>query len=579
MRRPFIVIVLIGFLMYPTLAAPFSPVGGIQVISLPTWDGLSPEWTSSPAEGPLAYSGTGAARDVDISGVYSSGGSTTLDGSNPGYVGLNLPTGWTADHLTTSIDELSLWVDDVVINQELDSYHNERWLFTGPDSANNGIDFRVPDGWTIVKSDPTTGSQHPTQGNFELSGSTGAGYGNTMGWEFEANYGATTPLEPTNEVCLSQLISAPWREIYSVEISFLYFVRSLSSMDNNVHLFARFGDYEGKVEAFGVGNLVDTWVETKVTVPYYYLQTLSLPNSVLLEIGLGTDIDGQPGLGGSHAAYIDGIEVRLNVRPFPEEIGLKANGVFVEGGVTGSVSPYVPVGANRDCLSNYSSGIDPNGRSDNGILEVGAAVPDYPDWSTAYAYQVGLQFRLDVPQGAAITSAYFAVEAEAGAQYLPSMRIYVADEDNVGSFTSGLPELKDQFNWVDTNIVWDPSQWSANVRYGSPDISGLLQQVVSRPGWQSDNYILIMLDYAYSTQDFAWNNVKGSSNYPQADLARLFVNYLAPHPEDIVHSLENSKTLTIDHSNVASDLTDFPLLIDIWDSDLRSSQMATTSAS
>ena len=84
-------------------------------------------------------------------------------------------------------------------------------------------------------------------------------------------------------------------------------------MDSGVHLFARFGDYAGKVEAFDTGDPVETWIEAKITVPQSYLESMIIPDSVLLDIGLGTDISGQPGVGGSHSAYID--EIELNCLP------------------------------------------------------------------------------------------------------------------------------------------------------------------------------------------------------------------------------------------------------------------------
>ncbi|MFW9913159.1 MAG: hypothetical protein ACFFEU_11840, partial [Candidatus Thorarchaeota archaeon] len=521
------------FILAPAFESPTFQSSYSRLPGLPAENG-----SRYLAEDPGPFEGAGESLPVTLNGQLSEYGTTSFDSTMPGYTSIEIPEGWLGDHLTTSIDDLSQWVNDILNNPNLDTHHNERWLFTGPDSAYNDINFEVPNDWTIIKSDPTTGSQHPTNGIFQLNGGSGTGYDNTMGWEFEANYGGTTPLDPTNEVYVSQQVATPWREIHSVEIKFLYYVRSTSDMDSGVHLFARFGDFVGKIGAFDSGDSVDTWIEAKITVPRSYLESLTTPDAVLLDIGLGTDLSGQPGVGGSHAAYIDEIELKLDVRPFPEQINLKANGASVKGSTAGSVSPYVPDGTSRDCYSTPSSGLDLNGILDNGILNVGANASAFPDWSTAYSYQVGLQFPLSVPQGSAITSAYLEVEAESGAQYLVDafdgrMRIFVANESTVSPFTSGLPDLRDRYNWIETDIVWTPSQWSAGSRYMSPNIAPLLEKVVSRADWQSGNYVCIMLDYAHSNLDFAWNNVKGSSNYPQADLSRLFVDFLVPEPEDV----------------------------------------------
>ena len=271
--------------------------------------------------------------------------------------------------------------------------------------------------------------------------------------------------------------------------------------------------------------------------------------------------------------YIDEIDLRLLVRPYPEQIDLLANGARVTGSTQGSVSPYVPDGSNRDCYSAINSnggsgGVDLNGDTDNGWLDVGADVPAYPDWSTAYDYQVGLQFPLHVPQGSAITSATLQVETPSDSTGLPGMRVYVADEDDVAAFTSGNPLLPDRYDWVNTSIYWRPTTWVANGRYDTPDLSALIQKVVSRPGWQSGNYICIMIDYAYSNQQYAYNQIKGSSGFAQADLARLSVDFIAPDPSDVIPSFRYNKNIVIDHTRVASDLQNFPVLVDIWDADL-----------
>ncbi len=516
--------------------------------------------------------GTGSPLSGTILGSKSAYGTSVIDGTRAGYIGVDSLLGWSSEYLEGQLDHLSYWVDSGLVNPALDANHQEHWFFSGSDSQYNYDSFYVPDGWTIVKFDASGGTQHPQHGIFEINANSGYGYDDSMGWRFDANPDSGTTFDPTNRMYISQQIPKPWRSIYSAEITFHYYVSSTSVLDDDVYIFTSLENYTSKHHVFVSDTSMDTWFQNTATVPSSYLQSLDNLDSLSFDIGLGTDISGQPG-SSVHEVYIDEIELRLLVRPFPEEINLRANGAKITGGSANSVSPYVADGASRDCYSapdsnGGSGGIDLNGYGNDGWLDVGADVPLYPDWSTAFSYQVGLQFRLHVPQGSAITSAFLQVEAASGSTGYPGMRIFVADEDNVAAFTSEPTLLPDKYEWVDTSVYWHPTTWLANGRYDTPDLSAQIQDVVSRPGWQSGNYICIMIDYAYSNQQYAFNQIKGSTGFSQADLARLFVDFIDADSSDTIPSFQYSKEIIIDHMKVVSDLHDFPVLVDIWDKDL-----------
>ncbi|MHA2204836.1 MAG: hypothetical protein ACXABC_03160, partial [Candidatus Thorarchaeota archaeon] len=217
--------------------------------------------------------------------------------------------------------------------------------------------------------------------------------------------------------------------------------------------------------------------------------------------------------------------------------------------------------------------MDLDGYSDDSRIETGLWGSS---WATAYAFQTGFQFPLNIPAGAAITSAYIEVEAD-GNQNNPNMRVYVAGRNSSGqpieAFTTGLPHLEDRLTLVDTSVDWIISGWAANVRYTSPDIGALIQAAINEPGWSSGDYAAIMLDFMFASSYQSWNYIKGSYdtttvNDPE-DLARLYVEFIVPYSDDSVYLLQQSKDITIDSANVPSDLTNFPVLIDITDTDLK----------
>ncbi len=416
-----------------------------------------------------------------------------------------------------------------------------------------------PDSWTLVKSEYGVGSGralHPHHGIFEMNDwGTGTGYGDSsaMGWEFEAIWSSANVLTANDKIYLSQQVEVPRRAIYSATVNFMYNVISGSSLLNQTYVFARIGSTMVKMFVFEASDAVDTWLQGSANIPASAFLTTSVPCQVTLDVGLATDLSGAQANARTSEVLLDDIEFLLQVRPFPEQITLKANGTTVTGSSSGSVSPYVPDSASRDCYDDTSTGVDLNGYADDGILDVG--IWDSSAFNVASTYQVGLQFPLSIPKGAGITSAYLEVES-AGTSNTPNMRIYLADADTVSAFTAGLPHLEARYTWMSTSIDWNPTGWVADTRYASPDISGPIQKVVTRAGWSSGNYICIMLNFTYSTYYQCYNAIKGTTGYDGSHLARVFVNYVTPAalPEKytVSGSWAGPRTLSVGYSTTSA---------------------------
>ncbi|MCJ7817465.1 MAG: DUF2341 domain-containing protein, partial [Candidatus Thorarchaeota archaeon] len=474
-------------------------------------------------------------------------------------------------NLQTTIDSLSVDISDALVNPTLSDYHSEKWL-VGASATYRAQDVIVPDGWTLVKNELDE-DPHPHTGDWESNYYPTGGYGGSPGFLFTGDIDSTS--DPSDEIYHSQLVNAPYREIYSVEISFRYNVVNTGSTSSEMFLFLRFAGIEKTFYVFETGDTTGSWLQETVILTSEDLQLITLPDSLLLDIGMGTDYTGS--VSALHFdAYIDDIDLTMNVRPFPEQIGLKVNGTSVIGATQGSIYPYVPDDSNRDAEDHFTNGIDLNGYDNAGNLFISGWGTDYLNIET---YDAGMQFPLSIPQGAVITSAYLEVEPtyEDG---LVSVRVYAAGENSAGlpieNFITGLPHLEDQFNWVDTSIDWTVSSWTdaVRIRQRSPDIAPLIQSIVSDANWQDTNYVSLMLKYMWgsdSTSEFA---IKGSSNYAQDEISRLFVEYMIPLPEDIVYFQQFEKDITISSSMTAATLTDFPVMIDITDADLSADAQA-----
>ena len=517
----------------------------------------SPYWFE-PAEGSQGYSSTGASQPVTFDGLFSNATQpiVMLDSSAPAAVSIAAPQGWTVDALSGTIEHISTEVGGLT-NELLDYYHSERCIITG--SAWNSETFYVPDDWSLLKSGDST--IHPGHGGLYWYTSAGAGREGSMGWRPSVLFDTTKTLNPNMEICLSQQVQLPWREVYSSKISFYHRVPSGQTLTGMFYLFVRVGSYEAKFNVLSVGYTTDTWIQKTVDVPASVFSNIPVPGSVSVSIGLSTDFSGQPSSNINNYVYIDEIKAVFEARPFPEQIGLSVNQSILTSTVSGSVSPYVPDGVYRDCSDNPTTGIV------SSPMDVGVKGTA---WSDASKYQTAFQFLLDIPNGAVITSAKLEIEAQSSVGGGNNgLRVYVAQEDSFAPFSSGLPHLEDRYDWSTTSVNWLLNSWVASTRYMSPDISSLVQGVISRDEWSSGNYVCIMLDYMFSDSYNDYNRIKGTSSYGGVDLARLFVDFMIPLPEDSISLFKYKKDIVVDHTKVSADLQDFPVLIDIFDSDLK----------
>ncbi|MFX1271105.1 MAG: hypothetical protein ACFFAX_05410 [Promethearchaeota archaeon] len=446
-------------------------------------------------------------------------------------------------------------------NGLLDTYHTERTIISG--SPWNAMEYNVPDEWSIIEEGES--AIHPYYGRLYFHSYSGSGRDGSMGWRYTATFGTTNAINPSMKLYLTQSVQLPYRELYGAQISLYYYVRSQSTLNDYFYLFVRMGNYVAKLHLFESGDPTDQWLQYSVQVPMSAFDAYPIPGTLDLDIGVGTDYSGTPSSTVDHQLYLDEIDVVLQARPFPEQIGLSANQTVITGSIPGSVSTYVPDGASRDCFSRSDTGI-----STSSALEVGVWSSSGTSWDDVIKYQIGIQFPLDIPQGAIITSAALEVEAlgywGGGAN---SLRVFVAEEDNVAPFTNGLPNLENRYTWSNTSVAWIQDTWENYFRYRTPDMSSLVQSLVSRSGWSNGNYICVMIDYMNSDQYRDWNSMRGTWGYGGLDLATFYVDFLVPQEEDTISILEYKKDLTIDHTKVSSDLEDFPVLVDIYDSDLK----------
>jgi len=123
---------------------------------------------------------------------------------------------------------------------------------------------------------------------------------------------------------------------------------------------------------------------------------------------------------------------------------------------------------------------------DNGDLDLGR------DISTDYPNQIiGVRFQnLKIPQGSTITSAYIEFNTQAiytGTQATISLDIHGEASDNAEQFNSTNKNISSRTK-TSANSTWSVNSWDdADVKHQTPDLKGIIQEIVNRTGWSSGN--------------------------------------------------------------------------------------------
>ena len=108
---------------------------------------------------------------------------------------------------------------------------------------------------------------------------------------------------------------------------------------------------------------------------------------------------------------------------------------------------------------------------------------------------VGLRFDLAVPQGAVITDARIQFKADEAQSEATALRIVTEAVDSAAVFTTATRDLSSRVRSV-LEVPWQPAAWTVGEATGAqrtPNLAGIVQEVVSRPGWASGNAIAFLV--------------------------------------------------------------------------------------
>jgi parallel beta helix pectate lyase-like protein/K319-like protein len=138
---------------------------------------------------------------------------------------------------------------------------------------------------------------------------------------------------------------------------------------------------------------------------------------------------------------------------------------------------------------------------------------------------VGMRFtNLTVPRGATITHAYVQFQARETQSEATNLTIHSQAADNALTFSSGTISGRPRST---AQATWAPPAWAtvgeAGLNQRTPDLSAVLQEVVSRPGWASGNALVVLVNGTGHRTAWAYEGLA-------AGAPLLHVEYGAPPP-------------------------------------------------
>lgn len=139
---------------------------------------------------------------------------------------------------------------------------------------------------------------------------------------------------------------------------------------------------------------------------------------------------------------------------------------------------------------------------------------------------VGLRFsNVEIPQGAIIREAIIQFAADESQSEITQLLIQTEASDYSMPFATNKFDISSRPR-SRLSVLWTPPPWTAgetNLNQRTPNLAGILQEVVSRPGWKPGNALsFIITGKGHRTAD----SFDKSGGIP----ARLVVNYTTPTP-------------------------------------------------
>lgn len=197
---------------------------------------------------------------------------------------------------------------------------------------------------------------------------------------------------------------------------------------------------------------------------------------------------------------LDNATGSLSGTPTASDVGLSSEIVLSvdDGTAQTSLAPYTITVADSSVQKVVSARIV-SGLDDVEEQADGAMYFDSSDLELIYDGEnqlVGLRFAVPVPKNAEITQANLRFTADEISDTETELVIWAQSSDDAEAFSSSAGNVSGRDSTL-SSVVWKPQAWNSigesNAAQTTSDLSTLIQEITARPGWRSDNHIVLVI--------------------------------------------------------------------------------------
>ena len=208
------------------------------------------------------------------------------------------------------------------------------------------------------------------------------------------------------------------------------------------------------------------------------------------------------------------------------ESGTQLVGGHEDGGVR--LWNVVPGGSEPQVVARIYQSSDDAEEQDDGSMFLDSNDFDMGDGGASSQPEVALRFTLPIEQGQNLANAYIEFTSDGNESDPADLTITVEAVDDAATFTNTPFDISNRTKSTNS-ITWNPAPWGALGERGpaqrTPDLSGLIQEIVNRPGWSSRNSIVFIISSPIDGQRQAASWDSNLSKEAREDAAHLYVDF------------------------------------------------------
>ncbi len=180
-------------------------------------------------------------------------------------------------------------------------------------------------------------------------------------------------------------------------------------------------------------------------------------------------------------------------------------------GLTGEIVLTVSDGSAQSSLAPFSISVEDSSTQQVVSARITSGMDDVEEQADSSMYVdssdlelindgedqlVGLRFSLAVPQDAVITQANLRFTTDETSTAATDLLIWAQASDDAEPFTTSSGNISSRAATL-ASVTWKPQGWSSvgesSTAQTTSDLSSLIQEVIKRPGWKSDNHVVLVV--------------------------------------------------------------------------------------